>query len=450
MSWPYWFIPALTFGVNFVVWGLIGLGRILDSGFDLLRRFPHVRGSRAHLRWRQSAHVSTRSTVETPLSPSLVQMGDVAVLMAAHNEELVLRESLNRVSELISPSQVHVVSDASSDSTVEIARSCGVNVLETPSNVGKAGALDFGLREFGLLEKFEAVLLLDADTRLDQGYFHNALPLFDDSTVVAVAGYAASDWGRDSSSFVGRTLIAHRSRVYELTQRLIKYGQTWRLLNMTHIVPGFASLYRTAILREIDINPPGLIIEDFNMTFEVYKRGLGQVAFTPGAIAVTQDPDSFADYRRQVRRWSLGLWQTVRRHGLGWDGFSVMLSLLLAELVTASVFLLFLPVLVCFLLVGHAFPVVVGSGLMGDIYTIVVGDVTLLTLAEFVLLPEFTLTALVVLLSGRPAYLLYALCYLPMRIVDASLALSTLAAAARTSSSGRWVSPTRRKMVESE
>ena len=183
-------------------------------------------------------------------------------------------------------------------------------------------------------------MLLDADTRLDPGYFEAALPLFDDPDVVAVAGCAHSNWHTPGLSFLGRLVTAHRSRIYALTQRLLKYGQTWRRTNATHIVPGFASLYRTTVLPRITINPLGLVIEDFNMTFEVYRKRLGRIGFTLAAKAVTQDPDTVHDYVKQTKRWALGLWQTVRRHRLHLDRFSAMLSLLLLELLTASVLFL--------------------------------------------------------------------------------------------------------------
>ena len=108
--------------------------------------------------------------------------------------------------------------------------------------------------------------------------------------------------------------MCHRERIYAISQRLLKFGQTWRFTNATHIVPGFASMYRTDVLPQIEMNPPGLVIEDFNMTFEIYQKRLGKVAFSLGAVAVTQDPDNLRDYVRQIKRWGLGLWQTVRRH----------------------------------------------------------------------------------------------------------------------------------------
>ena len=196
--------------------------------------------------------------------------------MAAHNEEVVIDHSLAAITALVPAENVHVVSDASTDNTVALALPACLNVIETATNVGKAGAMEEGIRVFGLVERFSAVLLLDADTRLDPGYFEAALPLFDDPGIVAVAGCAHSNWRPPGLPFVGGLVTAHRSRIYALTQRLLKYGQTWRWTDATHIVPGFASMYRTTVLPNITINPTGLVIEDFNMTFEVYRKHLGR------------------------------------------------------------------------------------------------------------------------------------------------------------------------------
>ncbi len=441
---PAWLVVVLVLGFNFCVWGVIGLLRLADSFADRFRSSPRVAGSRAHRRWR--AETSAR-VARGPLEPGRVSRAQVAVIMAAHNEEVVIRESLTEVCRLVSPEQVHVVSDGSSDATVAIARSCGVHVIETPTNVGKAGALEFGIREFGLMHRFKAVLLLDADTRLDPDYFRQALPLFDDPSVGAVAGFAASDWRRADRSVVGGLLVAHRSRVYELTQRLMKYGQTWRYVHVTHIVPGFASMYRTEVLDHIDINPGGLVIEDFNMTFELQRKKLGTVGFSPRAVAVTQDPNRFSDYWRQMNRWALGLWQTVRRHGPRFDRLTAMLILLLGELISASVFLLFLPVLVIALAVAAAFPWVLDNGTYATVHQILVGDVTGWLLVGLVLVPDLVLTLVVMVLSRRVSYAWFAWGYLPMRLVDAFIALQTMIKA-RSASTGRWVSPTRRALAD--
>ena len=55
-------------------------------------------------------------------------------------------------------------------------------------------------------------------------------------------------------------------------------------------------MYRVDVLDQIDIAAPGLVIEDFNMTFEVHAKKLGRIAFRPDvAVAYTQDPDTWDD-----------------------------------------------------------------------------------------------------------------------------------------------------------
>jgi hypothetical protein len=456
---PLWLVMILCFGVNFALWGLVGLLRLADAGLDRLRRLPRQAGSRPH-RAQRAATLALADAARDALLPAMLtprpalrtdgrppdpmRVSDVAVLMAAHDEEVVIDDSLAAITQLVPATQVHVVSDHSTDRTVQLARRHGVNVTETPSNVGKAGALEFGIERFQLVERFRAVLLLDADTRLDANYFSRALPLLDDPRVVAVAGCARSQWHGTTTGPAGRLLIAHRSRVYALTQRLLKFGQTWRFLNATHIVPGFASLYRTSVLPRITINPRGLVIEDFNMTFEVYRHRLGRVGFCLGATAVTQDPGTLRDYVRQTQRWALGLWQTVRRHGLHLDLLTAVVSLLLMELLTASVMFALLPVVVLVLGIPELFPAVAGVPAVSLAHGWVAGHTSLHGVLAGVLLPDYALTCAVAAVERQPRYLLYGLGFVVLRVLDAGIALSSLPRAWLAHSTGRWISPARR------
>lgn len=134
-----------------------------------------------------------------------------------------------------------------------------------------------------------------------------------------------------------RFLFAYRERLYAAVQLLMKYGQGAGAANVVNIVPGFASMYRTRIVREIDVDAPEPRIEDFNMTFEVHAKKLGRIEFHPSAaVAYTQDPDNLRDYTRQVRRWTLGFGQTVRRHGWNRGQFWVVLYVHVLELISAS------------------------------------------------------------------------------------------------------------------
>ncbi|HKN98924.1 MAG TPA: glycosyltransferase, partial [Pseudonocardiaceae bacterium] len=401
---------------------------------------------RTLVRLLRDHHTLDLSPAPAPVPAGRLTVADVAVLIPAHNEEVVITDSLAAIIDLVPRQNVHVVSDGSTDDTVALAAAMGVHVMATPTNLGKAGALEAAIAEFRLVERFAVVMLLDADTRVQPGYFTAALPLFDDPEVVAVAGCVRT--ARDRRlSLVGNLLIGHRTRIYALGQRVLKFGQTWARVNATHIVPGFASLYRTEVLPKIDMNPPGLVIEDFNMTFEVYRHRLGKVGFNLDAVAVTQDPDTLRDYVRQTRRWSLGLWQTVRRHPPRASLFTAMVTLLLLELLTSSLMFLLLPLLFLVLLLPDALPGTLGLPVFGPLHTVVAAHVNTPTLVFGILVPDLLMTVLVALLERRPKLLLGAPFFVFLRVLDAATALLTLPLAWVTRSDGRWRSPTRRAMT---
>jgi len=454
---PWWGLAVLVLGANFALWGAMGLVRLAESGTLRWRRkpsaaarcqmaMPAARDGKAAGDGAAGYDRALDDAAAVPGSGSPLTVADVAVLIPAHNEALVIEESLRSIMALVPRQNVHVVSDGSTDATVRIARGAGAHVIETRENVGKAGALEEAIQRFGLIERFAVVMLLDADTRVESGYFGAALPMFDDPQVVAVAGCVRT--ARDRKlTFGGNVLVGHRTRIYSVGQRALKFGQTWLRSNATPIVPGFASLYRTRVLPHIYLNPPGLVIEDFNMTFEVYQKRLGKVGFNLGAVAVTQDPDNFRDYVRQTKRWAVGLWQTVRRHPPKANLFTAMLTLLLVELVTSSVLFFLLPLTVLVL----AVPELAGSApswpWFDDIYTAVSAHVKLSTVLFGVVLPDYLLTCAVAVLERRPRLLLLGFFFPFMRIVDATIALYSVPAAWLSRSSGRWKSPARRAVA---
>ncbi|MGE5289603.1 MAG: glycosyltransferase family 2 protein [Micromonosporaceae bacterium] len=370
-------------------------------------------------------------------------VSDVAVLMPAHNEAVVLEDSLKAVLELVPAENVHVVSDGSTDNTYEIAVKAGVEAIKTRHNVGKAGALQEAIQHFKLVERFPVIMLLDADTRVRPGYFDAALPLFDDPRVVAVAGCVKTSPERKMSD-TGHLLVAHRQRIYAIGQRVLKFGQTWLRVNATHIVPGFASLYRTNVLPKIEMNPPGLVIEDFNMTFEVYQKRLGKVGFTLSAVAVTQDPDNLRDYIRQTKRWALGLWQTARRHPPRANLFSAMLALLLLELITGSLLFLMLPVVLLILLLPYLDAGALSWPGFATVHTVISAHMNLRSVLLGIGLPDYAMTLLATGIERRPRLLLYGFMFPVMRVLDAAIAIYTMPLAWLPNSSGKWKSPARR------
>jgi cellulose synthase/poly-beta-1,6-N-acetylglucosamine synthase-like glycosyltransferase len=409
-------VLVLVLGINTMIWGLAGLTRVV-------------------IHW---VHPPRAPQPGQRLEPS-----DVAVLIAAHNEELVIANTIRSASALVPVGNIFVASDASTDATAVVARQIGANVVELVPNRGKAGALVAAIEHFRLAETFQVVMLLDADTQLAPDYMETGLPFFDDPEVVAVAGRAATIVEPPSPTRMGRFLVAYRERFYVVVQFLLKYGQAARGANVVSIVPGFASMYRSRILEHIDISAPGLAIEDFNMTFEVHAKKLGRIAFHPrAAIAYTQDPDTFRDYTKQLSRWALGFWQTLRRHGFRFGRFWGSLVLYVAELITSSVMLVLLvPVLLVSIgssawvsaTADHVSPIAWFAGAIPP-QAVLVG----------VLLPDYLLTVLVVIVTRRPSYLLLGLAFPLIRIIDAGICLRALPRAFFGRSTGTWKSPERR------
>ncbi|MHA7282926.1 glycosyltransferase family 2 protein [Arthrobacter sp. TMS2-4] len=415
-------VVLLVVGLSTTFWGLVGVGRGLGEALRRTSGAPH-------------AH----PPAGTP------PVSGVAVLIAAHNEAATIEQSIHAAADLVPPTNIHVVSDKSTDATVPIARQLGANVLDLQVNRGKAGALAEGIRYFELCERFEVVLILDADTRPTRDYLTTGLPLFADPGVAAVAGRAKSIVGTGKRPLLGRFLVAYRDRLYLVVQLLLKYGQAAKPANVVNIVPGFASMYRTSVLEHIDVAGRGLVIEDFNMTFDVHARKLGRIAFHPSAaVAYTEDPDNLGDYIRQIRRWNLGFWQTVRRHRFRFTKFWVNLWIHIVELVVSGILLLTLLPLVALSLIADAIP----GTLMQQAPPVLEWLSEAIPLGAVllgVLLPDFLLSIFAAIVLKRPVYLLFGLLFPLMRMLDAGICLSQIPRAwLPDRTSGVWTSPRRR------
>ncbi|MCT7374059.1 glycosyltransferase family 2 protein [Chelativorans salis] len=367
-----------------------------------------------------------------------LSVADVAVVIPAHNEEIGLPKCLRALTAIVPPKQIFVASDGSRDATVAIARAAGCRALDIQPNGGKAKALARAIRHYRLCDRFKAVLIQDADSEMDPHYLEHALPLFDDPEVVAVAGHVLSRWRPHVWPRADMVYAAYRTRLYRLLQMTFQYGQSWRWANVSYIAPGFASMYRTRALREIDITAPGLVIEDFNMTFEVQRKRLGRIAYTPMARCSSEDPFTLKDYRKQVQRWYLGFWQTVRRHGIWPSRFWIALGMLLFELILISLFVLALPFLALGALLAGGLQVPALSLFDPGLHSVSVLDLIVLFLAV-----DYAITVIAAVIDRRPALLLYGVLFPLIRLLDAALFLRALGQSFTAQSDGRWASPER-------
>ena len=236
---------------------------------------------------------------------------DVAVLIPAINEELVIALTLESVLKLVDKEHIYLVNDGSTDKTEEIAKQYINNVLTLP-NGGKAKALNTSIEYFNLPGKYEYLFFMDADTQPNEEFLDVTMRHFDkdyDKKVVCVVGRVHG---------LGGTWISkYRKWEYFVAHAIHKRAQSF--LRSILVVPGCATVYRSFVFREIQF-PRGTLAEDMDFTFLLHRRGHTNMIYEDAAVVYTQDPQTLVGFVKQINRWYTGFWQCVRKHQLPWKG----------------------------------------------------------------------------------------------------------------------------------
>lgn len=231
----------------------------------------------------------------------------LALLIAAHNEEMVLENTIRSALHAgMLREHIYVVDDNSSDRTSEIAR----NVLG-PNNVIKVGRSGKGLaltkanHHFNLTRRYRWIHIADADGAFSPDYFK----VFRKNLRVKYA--AATGYVR---SLPGGPISQYRVMEYTIGQEIHRRFQA--LTHTVTVIPGPTSCFRSDIFRQVDFANHSLT-EDFDVTLQIHRKKLGKIQFIPQAVAYTQDPKNLADFTKQITRWNRGVMQGIRRHGVG-------------------------------------------------------------------------------------------------------------------------------------
>ena len=234
----------------------------------------------------------------------LGEQHDVCVVVPAYNEERVIAGSLKALRQVVPKRHIYVVSDGSSDATALLAGKLVPHVLNLAKNVGKARALQSLIKHYHLFDQYKYILFADADSRLTPNFLKEVKKHMK-SNPACIVGTVTSDRGG--------LISAYRTYEYGLTHRVFKRAQD--IMKVITVAPGCASLYRSDVLSQLDFEGHTLT-EDFDLTLQIHKKGLGAVVYAPKAKVVTQDPLTMRDYRKQVTRWYTGFWQNIFHHKL--------------------------------------------------------------------------------------------------------------------------------------
>ena len=236
---------------------------------------------------------------------------DVAVLIPAINEELVLGLTLESLLNIVDKKHIYVVNDGSTDKTEEIAKYYIDNILTIP-NGGKAKALNTSLEYFKLPDKYEYIFFMDADTQPNEEFLDVTMKHFDedkDKKVVCVVGRV--------HGLGGSWISKYRKWEYYIAHTIHKRAQSY--LRSILVVPGCATVYRSYVFKEIKF-PRGTLTEDMDFTFLLHRHGYTNMVYEDKAAVFTQDQQTLVGFLKQINRWYIGFWQCVRKHQLPWKG----------------------------------------------------------------------------------------------------------------------------------
>lgn len=415
---------GLPIGLSIAFWMIIGSIRKLYELFILPKREASI------------------YTLPTPHSD------EIAAILPAHNEGLVVHASVRALMQSLSPYQIYVISDGSTDNTVEEAKKEMVNVVDLTPGRGKAKAIVHALETYKLFERYNFIFIIDADTLVDKSFVPNALPMFRDPDISVVFAAPRIRWPKDVHINLGSYFIAYRERLNLILRYLLMYGQTWKFTNTNYVIPGFCTIYRSKILKQLEIDTPGLLIEDFNLAFQLHKKKLGKIGFDFKLFAWDQHPDNLPDYWKQVRRWNIGFFQTVRKNGIWPSFYWLALGVFTIEVFANSIFVALLPIILIGLAAPYfppGTPVVTQAAWLSNA-TLPEGA-SFAYLYILLIIFDYTVSVMMGLIHKRMEFIIYGPFFMFMHYVTSLILMTAVIPGLITSSSGRWISPKRQKVA---
>lgn len=230
----------------------------------------------------------------------------VSVLIAAYNEEKVIRDTLRSVLNTLyaGPMEVVVVDDGSLDATAAIvAAMAGEDArirLIRQVNLGKAMALRNGMQAI----RHQFVVSLDADTQFTPQTIGHLIRPFADPAVGAVSGRAK----------VGnpKTLMA-RFQSLEYTCGFNLDRRAYHRLQCITVVPGAVSALRVSAVQAAGGISTETLAEDTDLTLALHKCGFA-IHYAPRAVAWTEAPETVRAFAKQRFRWAFGTLQCLWKH----------------------------------------------------------------------------------------------------------------------------------------
>ena len=228
----------------------------------------------------------------------------VSVVVPAHNEEAVIRETAEWLLRLDWPEyEVLIVDDGSTDRTVDalapLVAAGSVRLLRKQRNEGKAMALNDAIP----LCRGEILLIVDADGRPRADALRWMVPHF-----VKVPRIAAVTGNPRVANTT--TLLAKLQAIeFSATVSVLRRAQaTWgRLMTFS----GICTALRKSAVEQVGRFRPTMATEDIALAWDL-QTCFADVRYEPRAVFAMQVPETLSAWWSQRTRWARGLAQVLR------------------------------------------------------------------------------------------------------------------------------------------
>jgi cellulose synthase/poly-beta-1,6-N-acetylglucosamine synthase-like glycosyltransferase len=228
-----------------------------------------------------------------------------SILIPAHNEELVISQTLEAMLKLEYPAErlkIIVINDGSKDRTREIIDQCArrdnrVQLFDVPKGEGgrgKSRALNLALRRV----RSDVVAIYDADNTPEPSalrYLVAQLLLHPELGAVL---------GKFRTVNKNATLLTRFINVETLGFQSMLQAGRWQMHNIATL-PGTNFVMWTKLIRELDGWDEQALTEDSELSIRMYRHGY-KIKFLPYSITYEQEPQEWKVWVRQRMRWVRG------------------------------------------------------------------------------------------------------------------------------------------------
>lgn len=251
-----------------------------------------------------------------------VPVGRLLALVPAHNEQDQIAETIESLQgQTLPPDLILVIADNCSDQTIPIALSYeGVEVFQTVGNKHKkAGGLNQALdllREQGALDPSDAVLVMDADSALENKFLEGAVRRLSKGDVAGVGG---TFYGKPGGGIVG---------MFQRNEYARYARDVGRLHGNVLVLTGTATVFRAGVFDHVrwarsegvlpgaadTVYDTNVLTEDNELTLALLH--LGYQIISPIDCRLSTDVmSSWGDLARQRLRWKRGALENLVDYG---------------------------------------------------------------------------------------------------------------------------------------